>query len=166
MDSVVVEQRIDGLGLGGRLQLVHLAAELGAPLRDFDREKHVDHQSAQRGPHVPHLELDPQQEEHQGHLDERGKDAVQRVGNERLHPARAAVDVTRHAAGLAFQMETQAQLVQVAEHLQRNAARGPLGGLGENKFTQFSEQAGGKPQQSVGQQQPHRHHQQRSTARR
>jgi hypothetical protein len=66
-----------------------------------------------------------------------GHDAVERVRDQRMHPARAALDVARHAAGLALQVKAQAQRVQVAEHLQRDPARRALGGLGEDQLAQF-----------------------------
>ncbi len=70
-----------------------------------------------------------------------------------MHAARAALDVARHAAGLALQVEAQAQRMQVAEHLERDAARGALGGLGEDQLAQLVEQRGAEAQQPVGHQQ-------------
>ena len=49
--------------------------------------------------------------------------------DQRVHAARAALDVARHAAGLPLQVEAQAQRMQVPEHLQRDAACRTLGGL-------------------------------------
>ncbi len=161
LDGFVVEQRVDGLGLAGGFQLVHLAAELGAPLGHRDGEHDVEHQRHQRDPDVAHVELGAQQGEHEHHLDQGREDAVERVGDQRLHPARPALDVARHAAGLALQVEAQAQRVQVTEHLQRDRACGALGGLGEHQFAQLGEHAGGQAQQAVGHDQPQRHHQQR-----
>jgi hypothetical protein len=43
--------------------------------------------------------------------------------------------------------------MQVAEHLQRDAARRAFGGLGEDQLAQLGEQRGRQAQQAVGQQQ-------------
>ena len=77
-----------------------------------------------------------------------------------MHRAGATLDVTRHAASLAFQVKTQAQGVQMAKHLHRNAARGALGGLGKNQLTQLGKQRGRQAQQPVRHQQTQRHDQQ------
>ena len=78
-----------------------------------------------------------------------------------MHAACAALDVARHAAGLALQVKAQAQRVQMAEHFQRNAPRRAFGGLGKHQLTQLGEQRGREAQQAVSQQQRHRHHQHR-----
>ena len=39
-----------------------------------------------------------------------------------MHGAGAALDVARHAAGLALEVEAQRQGVEMAEHLERDAA--------------------------------------------
>ena len=77
-----------------------------------------------------------------------------------MHGSGAAFDVARHAAGLALQVETQAQAMQMPKNLQRNAARSALGGLGKHQVTQLGKQGGGQAQQPVGHQQRRRHHQQ------
>ena len=57
-----------------------------------------------------------------------------------MHAARAALDVARHAAGLAFQVKAQAQRMQVFKDFQRNTARRALGGLGKHQLAQLGEQ--------------------------
>jgi hypothetical protein len=44
LDGLVVDQRIDGLGVGLRIQLVHRAPEVGAPFGDGDGEGDVGDQ--------------------------------------------------------------------------------------------------------------------------
>ena len=139
LDRLVVQQRVDRLGMRAGVQIVHLLAELGAPLGHRHGEDDVDHQRGQRDPGEGRVELDRQDTQHQAHLDQGGQDAVERVRNERLHTARAALDVARHAAGLALQVEAQAQRVQMLEDLQGDAARCALGGLGEDQLTQLGE---------------------------
>ena len=161
LDRFVVQQRVDRARLAGGLQLVHLAAEFGAPFGHHHGERDVEHQRHQRDPHVAHVELGAQQREHHGHLDQRGDDAVERVRDERLHAARAAFDVARHAAGLALQVKAQAQRVQVTRTPASAMLRvAPFGGLGEHQLAQLGKQAGGKPQRTIRQQQAHGHDQQ------
>ena len=76
-----------------------------------------------------------------------------------MHTARATLDVARHAAGLALQVEAQAHGVQMAEHLQRQTARRTLGGLCKHQFAQLGKQRGGQAQRAIPDQQRHRHHQ-------
>jgi hypothetical protein len=84
---------------------------------------------------------------------------VERIRDQRLDAAHAALDVAGHAAGLALQVEAQRQRMQVLEGLQRDGAGGALGGLGEHQLAQFGEQRRRQPQQAVAHQQRHRHHQ-------
>jgi len=161
LDGLVVQQRVDGAAVCGRVQLVHLAAELGAPFGHGHGERDVEHQRDDGDPGKPDIELHRQQGQHQRDLDQRGDDAVERIRDQRMHAARAAFDVARHAAGLALQVKAQAQCVQMPEHFQRDAAGSAFGGLGEDQFAQLGKQRGGQAQQPVGDDQRHRHHQHR-----
>ncbi|MPM30571.1 hypothetical protein SDC9_77121 [bioreactor metagenome] len=141
----------------GRIGQVGLAAKARAPFRHTDREAYVQHQRHHGDPEEPRIEAHGQNAQHQRHFDKGGQDAVERIGNQRFHALHAALDVARHAAGLAFQMKAQAQAMQVFKRRQRDAARRALRGLGEHQLAQFGEQRRGQAQQPVGQQQPHRH---------
>ena len=160
-DSFVVQQRVDGTAVRRRVQLVHLLSELRSPLGHCHGESDVKHQRNDGDAGKPDVELHSQQAEHQRHLDQRGNDAVERIRNERVHAARAAFDIARHAAGLALQVKTQAQRMQVLKDFQRDTPRRALGGLGKHQLAQLGEQRGRKSQQAIGQQQRHRHHQHR-----
>ena len=141
-DGLKIEQRVDGAGVGFGVQLVHALAELGAPLGHADGEADVEHQRKHRDTGKPNVKLDRQEREHQPHLDQRGHDAVERIRHQRMHRARAALNVARHATGLAVQVKTQAHGVQVAKHAQRDAARRALGGLRKHQIAQFGKQRG------------------------
>ena len=67
----------------------------------------------------------------------------------KLMPARAALDVARHAAGLPLQVKAQAQAMQMLEHLQRHAPDGALRDLGEHRIAQFAEQRAEQTQQAI-----------------
>ena len=159
-DRLVIQQRVDRLAVCDRIEFVELLAELGAPLGHGKGEGDVERQGGQGDPGEPGVELVGQQAQHQRHLDQRRHDAVERVRDQRLHGAGAALDVAGHAAGLALEVETQAQIMQVPKHLQRDRAGGALGRLGESQLAQFGEQRGREAQRAIGHQQPQRHHQQ------
>ena len=76
-----------------------------------------------------------------------------------MHGARAALDVARHTPGLPLQVKAQTHAVQMPEHLQRNAARRTLRGLGKDQIAQLGEQRGAQPQSRIGHQQTQRNHQ-------
>jgi len=159
-DRLVVEQRVNRLGVRRRVELVGLPAKLGPPLGDAHREEDVERQRGHRDPGKPGIELDGQNGQHQTHFDQRGHDAVERIRNQRLDAAHAALDVACHAAGLARQMKAQAQGMQVLKGLQCNGAGRALRGLGEHQLAQFGESRSRQSQAAIGQQKSHRHHQQ------
>ena len=78
-----------------------------------------------------------------------------------MHRPGAPLDITRHATSLPFQMEAQTETVQMPEDPQRDAARRPLRRLGKYQLTQLRENGSRQPEQAIGQQQTHRHHQHR-----
>ena len=161
-DGLVVQQRIHGLAVRGRVLHIRRTAELGAPLRQLDGEGDVGEQRHGRDGGKAPVKGERQNAQHQQHFDQRGQDAVERVRDQRFGAAHAALDVARHAAGLALQVEAQAQGMQVAERGQGDRTRRTLRGLGEHQIAQLGEQRGGKAQRAVGQQQARRHHQQRA----
>ncbi len=162
LDGLEVQQRVDRLLVGTRIQLVHLAAEVRAPFGHHHREDDIGEQRAAGDRGEPDVVVQQEEAHHQRHLDQRRQDAVQRIRDQRLDAARAPFDVAAHAAGLAVQMKAQRQAVQMAEHLQRNLAHRALRDLGEQDLAQFGKQRGRQPQQAVGDDQPGRHCQQRA----
>jgi hypothetical protein len=111
--------------MGRRLLGIGLFSEAGAPLRHGDREADIEHQRCQRDDGKPDVETHGQNAQHQRHFNQRGQDGVERIRDQRLGAAHAALDVARHAAGLALQMKAQAQRMQMLEGRQRNRARCP-----------------------------------------
>ncbi len=162
LDRLEVDQRVDRLGVGLGVELVDRLAVLGAPLGDRDRERAVQQQRGQRDPHVAEVELVAQQHQHEAELDQRRDDRVQRVRHQRLQRLRAALDVARQAAGLAFEVEAQRQRVEMLEGLERHALGRAEGGAREHDLAQLGEQRHREPQAGVAEQQPERHHQQRA----
>ena len=140
LDGLVIEQRIDGAAVRRRIELIHAAAEMRAPLGHRHGEGDVGRQRGQRDPEEGGIKAYGQQAQHQRELDQRGQDAVERIRDERMHGARATLDVARHAAGLPLQVEAQAEVVQVAKDLQRQRAGRALGGLGKDDFAQLGKE--------------------------
>ena len=150
LDRLVVEQRVEGLRVGLRVLLVHRPAEGGAPFGHGHREADVDEQRAEGDRREPAVELGRQQDDHHRDLDQRRQDVVDRVVEQRLDRARAALDVARDAAGLALEVEAQAELQQVLEGLERDAPRDPRRDRIEEELAQLGEQRDRDAQRAVG----------------
>nr|GEU28155.1 hypothetical protein [Tanacetum cinerariifolium] len=161
LDGLIVDQRVDGAGIGLRIEFVHGAAKVRAPVGDRDREHDVRHQRDEGNHREPDIVMQHQVTQHQRDFHQRGQDVEQRVGNQRAHRARAAFDIARHAAGLAIEVEAQRQGVQVTEHLQRNGAHGALRHARKQELAQLGEHGRRQPQQAIRHQRRHRQHQQR-----
>ena len=145
--------------MGSRLLRISFAAKARAPFRYRDGEGDVERQRSQRDDGKPHIKAHSQNAQHQRHFNQRGQDGIQRIRDQGFGTAHAALDVAGHAARLALQVKAQAQRMQMLKRRQRNRARCPLRGFGKNQVPQLREHGGGKAQQSIGQQQPHGHHQ-------
>ena len=104
-DRLVVKQAIDGLGAGARIHLVHRTAKFRAPLGDDDGRDDVDDQCAERDNSEPNVVFRHHDDADQRHLQQRRQNAEDSEAQQRLDAARAALDVARHAAGLAFQVK-------------------------------------------------------------
>ena len=160
----VVEQTVDRAGIRARVELVHAAAELGAPLGDPDGERDVDQERPEGDDREADVVLPDQHARHERHLQQGREDAEQREAQQRLDAARSPLDVARHAAGLTFEVETQVERMQMAEHLQGDAPDRALRDLGEHQVAQFGEHRGGETQQPVGHEQCDRQGEDRVTA--
>ena len=130
-----------------------------SPLGNAHREENIKAQSRQGNPSKPSIKLHGQNGEHQGHLNQGGHDAVQRIGDERLNAAHAALNVTRHAARLTGQVKSQAQRMQMLKGFKCNAARCTLRGFGKYQFSQFAKRRGHEPECAIAHQQCRWHHQ-------
>jgi hypothetical protein len=154
--GLVIEQAVDGARVGLGVHLVHVAPEDHAPLGDPERESDVHHQRHQRHDAEPGVVLDQQDRRHEADLEDGGQDVEQHEVEQEADASGAALDVARHAAGLAFEMETQGQVVQVLEDLERHAPDRALRDLGEHGVAQFAEGRVGQPQRAVGDEQENR----------
>ena len=84
------------------------------------------------------------------HFEQRRDDVEDGEAQHVLDAVGAALDGAGQAAGLAVEMEAQAEAVHVLEGLQRDAADGALLDGGEDGVAQFAEAGGGEAEQAVG----------------
>jgi hypothetical protein len=157
LHRLVVDQAVDGAGVGGGVEFVGLAAQGGAPVGDLEGEGDVERQRDEGDDREARLVLHQQDADHQADLHQRGQDRVQRVADQRADRAGAAFDVAGQAAGLALEVEAQRQRVQVAEHLQRDLPHRLLGDPRKDDLAQLGEHRRRKAQRPVGGQQRRRH---------
>ena len=138
-----------------------LAPDVHAPLGDRYRENDVDRDRGEGDRGEAPVEFGEQDRRHQAEFQDHRNDREQHVRKQRGDAARAALDVARHAAGLAIEMEAQAQAVQMAEHGERDAADRALRHAHEHHVAQLGEQRRRQPQHAVGDEQRKRQHQHR-----
>ena len=151
-----VEQRVDRLGVRAAVGLVHRAPELDAPLRDRHRVADVGDHGDQRDQRDGDVQRQPQDHEHQRQLDQRRDDVEQAEAQQDLDRAHAALDGAREPAGLAPEVEAQRQRVQVAEHLERDAADGALADAREHRVPDLAEGERQHARGAVREDHPHR----------
>ena len=159
LDRLVVEQAVDRACIGPRVELVHGPPESGSPFGDRDRVDDVDDECAQGDADEPDVVAGEQDHRHQRDLHQRGQYREQREADERRDAARAALHVAGEPSGLAREMETQGQSVQVTEHPQRDGAHRALRHLGEQEFAQLGESGRRQAHRPVGDKQGQRQHQ-------
>ena len=166
LDGLVVQQAVDGLGVGLAVGVVHGAAELDAPFRHEEGVGDVAehrHEGRQREPAVEHP---PQDDADQPDFHQRRHDGEQRVAQQRFDGPRAALQRAGQAAGLPFEVEAQAEGVQVAEDRQGDPPDRALRHLGEDGVAQLREDQRHHARQAVGDDQAERDRHRRPAFRR
>ncbi len=112
---LVVQQRVDRLGVGLGIGIVHLAANFDPPFGRDVGVIHVDHDGDHCDEHVAPVEL-PQQHGHQQRDLDDGRDQLQdHHPHNDLDAEAAALQHARQAAGLALQVKAQRQFMHVHE---------------------------------------------------
>src|SRR5690606_26746468 len=96
----------------------------------------------------------------QQHFQQDRDDRVQRPVEQIGYGTAAPFDIPRHAAGAPPEVEFQTEPVQVAEHPERDLARGARHDPGEHHLAQFGEQGDSDACRAVGQQESDRQQQQ------
>ncbi len=162
-DRLVVEEAVDHPAALFRVQVVQVPLQRRAPA---DQQRGVDAIGDEGGGHgqgEPRAVARHEDDHHRDDLHRRGQQREQCRAHQESHPRGAALQVARHAAGLARTVETGVQRLQVAEHAQGEVRHRALRDRRKHHVPQLGQQAAGKAQQGVAQQQEDR---QRERARR
>ena len=139
LHGLVVQQTVDGLGVGVGIGLVHAAHELDAPFRERDGKHDIGRNCTQcDGGEAPVVET-PQDTADQHDLEQGGQDVEGREADQEFHALRAAFDDPAQSAGLALEVVSQRQCMQMPEHLQGEIANRSLRYRRKNGVTQFAE---------------------------
>ena len=139
LHGLEVEQRVDRLGVGIGVAVIHLAADGHAPHGRLHREPEVDHDHSQHDNHIAPVELDRENRNHKAELDDRGDERHQRHPRHLFDAVAAALKHARQPAGLLLEMKAQRELVHVRESAERELAHGMHRHLREQAFAQLGE---------------------------
>src|SRR4029450_9311785 len=107
LDGLVVEQAVDRTRVGFGVELVHLAAEAGAPVGDHHGRRYLERKRAERDREERRGGGGDQDRSDEADLYKCGQDREQRVADQRRDAALAALDIAREAARLSREMEAQ-----------------------------------------------------------
>ena len=150
--GLVVEQAVDGLGVGVLVCLVHAAAVFEAPFRDRQRVPDIADDGDEGNEREPEIVEAPEDAADQRDLQQGRHDIEQHEEQKILDAGRTTLDDARQPAGLALEVEAQGQPMQMDERAQRNAADGALRDLRENAVAQFGEALRHHAGAAIGQQ--------------
>ena len=140
LDRLVVDEPVDGLGIGLGIKPVHLVTEMHAPVGDAQREGDVGEHRGKSDDRERHRIAMQQDGGHQQELGCRRHDVEHQVVENGADALRTAFQITRDGSGVALQMETQRQPVEVLQHLVGEAAHGVIAHAREQRIAQFVEQ--------------------------
>src|SRR5690554_2046683 len=159
-DGFIVQQAVDGPGVGLVVPCISFPHELGSPLGDFDGEHNVHHHRHQNGENVTDVEYDQQDGRHKQDFQDGGHNVEQGKAQQEADAVGTPFNVTGQATGFSVQVKTQLALMQVFKHSQRHPPHGPFRHPGKHGIPQFAEQGGAKAQATVGHDQHNRNPQQ------
>jgi hypothetical protein len=138
-DRLEIQKRIDRLGVGLGVAVVHRPADGDAPVARPHGEPDVEPDGDGGDGEILQSVALPEDGGGQQELDE-GRHAVEdREAHDRLDALGAALDDAREAAGAPLQMETQRQAVQVHEGTVGELAHGILPDAGEKRVAKLVE---------------------------
>jgi len=150
-----IEQAVHRLGVGLRVQRIHLMTVLHAPVGDGEGKGDIDRHGDEGDDGKPRVVLHQQHRGDQRHLDQRRQDVEQHVVEQRGRGAGTALQVAGDGAGLALQVKAQTEGVQVLEKGDRQPAHDAVAHAGEHHVAQFVEGRTAQAQHAVGEQQDH-----------
>ena len=94
-DGFIIQQRIDGLGIGIAVAVIHLAANVDAPLSRVISEQHVNGDGGSGHGHVAPVEMQEQHRDDEDEFDNRRCELKQHHTHNRLDRVAAAFENAR-----------------------------------------------------------------------
>ena len=155
---LVIEQAIDGLGMGLGILLIHTAAKFEPPLRHRKRECDKRGNSDKSDGGIFHAIEPPQYAANHNDFDQGGENVEQHEGEQKLNALHATFNSTRQSTGAPFQVKAQRQSVQMIENTKRYRADGTLGDFGEYSIPQFAKCHRRDTQNAISNQDSDRYH--------
>ena len=137
-DRFVIDQAVDGLGVGFVIALVHFAAEFHPPFGHDQGKGDINHDGHKRDQRKPEIIQRPQNGRDHENFKQGRQDVEQHEGQQEFNPLDPTFNCTRKPAHLAIQMKPQGQTMQVLKHAQRRCPNGALCHLGKDRVTQFA----------------------------
>ena len=164
LDRFVVEERIDGAADRPVVDLIHLPLDVRAPISDLAGEGDVDRDDGEGRSDETGAELDQENDTDRGELDHRRGDVEQQEIKHHVDAFGPAFHDLGERAGSAFQVETQAEIVDVAEDLSGEPPRRILPDLLKNRVAQIIGQHTAEPARGISRHQSGNHRERRMRA--
>ncbi len=153
---LIVDQRIDGLGVGLGVDTVHALAKLHAPAGHQQGVDHIDHHGGEGDDHEHRVVLAEQYGRHQGELGGDGQQTEDQIVEQGAEALGTPLDIPGQTAGLTLQVKPQGLAMQMLHHPQGDMAHGPMAHPGKDHIAQLLKQAVGRPQGAIGDEQKQR----------
>ncbi len=153
LDGLVIDQAIEGLAVGLRIQPVHLMTVIHAPLGHGEGKEGVEGHGAKSHQGKGQFVAGQQDGRHQAELHQYWQYAEGHIVENGADRARPPLQVPADGSALTLQVIAQRQPMQMLQHPGREPAHGPVTDPREDDVAQFVEQGRGKLEQAIGQQQ-------------
>ena len=164
LDRLEIEERVDRLGMGVLVGLVHRPADLDAPVGHLHREPDIGDHRHRDDEEVGPVELPGDHRRGEQELEE-GRDRVEDgEADDGLDAGDAALDDAGQAAGPPLQVVAERQPVHVDEALVGELADRVLADLGEQRVAKVVEDVHQDAADAVGDDQHDRHEQRAADA--
>ncbi len=131
LHGLVVEKRIDRLGIGVGVGFVHAAADRDAPFGGLVRVGQIDHHHGENDRRIGPVEFPREDAEHEAELEDGRQQRQHHQPRQFLDPLAAALQHAGEPAGLALEMEAQGKAMHVLEGLERELSHRMHRHLGE-----------------------------------
>ena len=156
LHRLVIQERVDRPRRRAGVEVVHLLAQLVAPIGDQAGIGDVGHHHhGGRGHQFP-SELDPEGHADSDQFQDRGRDVEQQEVEHHVDALGPALDDLGHRPGAPRQVKAQGQSVQMPEGMFRQRPGGVLSDPFEDHVAQIVEEGAAEPRGGIGHDQRHR----------